>query len=549
MHPVLYFILLSILPLFYKLFFWLYVIQLKEYRCDRIKDYLRTPQGKKAVFNIFFRLEIIVLLLWIGFAVGYVSEKTIYYSLVFLLQVESLYVFYKIFSLKVYFPKFTKRMLILTGVSIITILVARVQMWLHPIYTYLILPKLLVFLPIIVLFWNAVTGIFFDIAKEKIFKKAENKIKTLNIKTIAITGSYGKSSTKEFLAKLLENNFNVIKTPKNINTEIWVSNFILNKLEKLLSTKKKNIFIAEAGAYSKWEISRMWKILNHQDGFLTGLGNQHLGLFGSQENLIEAKFEIWEKVLENNWHLYLNTSNIQIHNNQIKIQDKAKIVDFTWKLPSIAAKLLANNQIQTYPDKLEILGITPKGTKFKLNNEEFTTNIIWIWLLENLVWAIKYTLNQNVSLHTIKEKVKNLPLPDHTMKVHLQTQSLPNVGEFNILIFDDSYNLSTASLINAIKTIQHLPWKKLLILDDILELWKQAKAIHEKIGKYLADKIDEIIYVGVNYKQDIIKWLKKWNFKWKILDKLPFMWENYIILLEWRKSQKFKKQLNLLENK
>jgi UDP-N-acetylmuramyl pentapeptide synthase len=87
-------------------------------------------------------------------------------------------------------------MLILTGVSIITILVARVQMWLHPIYTYLILLKLLVFLPIIVLFWNAVTGIVFDIAKEKIFKKAENKIKSLNIKTIAITGSYGKSSTK-----------------------------------------------------------------------------------------------------------------------------------------------------------------------------------------------------------------------------------------------------------------------------------------------------------------------------------------------------------------
>jgi hypothetical protein len=187
MNPVFYFILLSILPLFYKLFFWLYVVQLKEYRCDRIKDYLSTPQGKKAVFNVFFRLEIIVLFLGIGFALGYVNEKIIYYSLVFLLQIESLYVFYKIFSLKVYFPKFTKRMLILTGLITITILIARIQMWLHPIYTYLILPKLLVFLPIIVLFWNALTGIFFDKAKEKIFKKAENKIKQLNIKTIAIT--------------------------------------------------------------------------------------------------------------------------------------------------------------------------------------------------------------------------------------------------------------------------------------------------------------------------------------------------------------------------
>ncbi len=583
MDPILYFILLSILPLAYKLSFWLYVVQLKEYRCDRLKDYLKTPQWKKAVFNFWFWLELIVLVLAISFAFGKIPEKIMYYSLVFLLQFESLYVFYKIFTLKFPAPKFTKRMIILASLSVLTIILTYLEMFLNPIYTYLVLPKLLVFLPVIVVFWNALTGIFFDKVKEKIFKQAENKIKSLNIHTIAITWSYGKSSTKEFLSALMEDKFNVIKTPKNINTEIWVSQFILNQLEnKITSSSKPSIFIAEAWAYSKWEISRMWKILNHKDGFLTGLGNQHIGLFGSQQNLVDAKFEIWEKVLENWWKLYLNTSNLEITPEKIKIWFP---INQEVKTPEIYHKLKENRQIVRYPDDikmmtqednhselvsesleskkepeisprwqnavksnshlassdfssdLKITSINEEWTQFSWNNETFQTNIVWVGLIENLIWAMKFALNNWVSLEQIKEKIKNLPLPEHTMKIYEKKVSWPL--NYKVLYIDDSYNLSVNSLINAINTAKYLKWKKLLVLDDILELWNQAHQIHQKLWEYLASKIDEILFIGVNYKKDIEKWLKSWWFKWKILDKFPHILEDYVVILEWRKAGRY----------
>ena len=544
MKSSLYFILLSFLPIAYKLLFWLYLVQLKEYRCDRIKDYLRTPQWKKAIFNFFFFMELSVFLLMYGYYFGYINYTLVYYSLVFLLQAESLYVFWKIFSNKLFIPKFTKRLIILAFTNIITIIAGWLIIVLYPNLILLIISFLLFFLPVIVLFWNALTSIFFDKVKEKIFKKASQKIKELNIYTIAITGSYGKSSTKEFLAKLLENKFNVIKTPKNINTEIWISSFILNELEnKIKKSNKPPIFIAEAGAYSKWEIKKIWEILNHKDWFLTWLGNQHLGLFWNEQNLVEGKFEIWEKVYENNGKLFINTSNIKILTDKIVITDKANIVNYSVNKPNILKKL-GKEQIITYPEEVKILNITKEKnvywTHFIWDNKRFFTNIIWIWQIENLIWAIKFALKKWISLDEISKTIKNLDLPNHTMQINEHIIKLPT-REIKTIIIDDSYNLSVNWLINAIETIQFLDWDKILILDDILELGKQAHKIHYKIGQYLASKIDKILFVGVNYKKDLIKWLKESNFKWEILDKMPNIIKDSILILEWRRAQKYNK--------
>ena len=533
-----YFILLALLPITYKLSFWLYVIQLKEYRFDRIKEYLQTPQWKKAIFNFWFYLEIIVFFESILFALWKIDYKIMYYSLVFLLQAESLYVFYKIFTLKFPTPKLTKRMIILASISILPVLIIFWEIILNPSYAFLLIPKLLVFLPVVLILINEITWIIFDKAKEKIFKKAENKMKELKIKTIWITWSYGKSSTKEFLSKLLENKFNVIKTPKNINTEIWVSNFILNNLEKeIKKSSKEPIFIVEMWAYSKWEISKLWKIANHKDAFITWIWNQHIGLFWSQQNLIDAKCEIWKKVIENNWRLYINTSNLDFDKENFKVKDKVWVINFNGKTPKTLAKLLVNNQVIKYPENFKITKINENWTKFIFNNQEYDTNIIWLGQIENLIWVIKYALSQGIDEERIKQTIKKLDLPEKTMTI--TTKKYDNWPlKYQITTIDDSYNLSVNWLINWVETMQYFKWKKLLVLDDILELWKQANEIHYKIWKYLANKIDEILLVWVNYKQDIIKWLSDAGFKWKILDKMPHLVEDYVILLEGRKAGK-----------
>jgi len=529
------YLILAILPLTYKILFWLYIVQLKEYRYDRLKDYIKTPQWKKAIFNFLTILEILFLLLIVVYAFFPFNEDILKFSLLTLLIIENTYIMFKFIGLRFFYPKFTKRMIILASLSFLTIFALLAIIYLKPKFLYLSLIKLILFSPIVVLCWNSLTDIFFKKAKEKIFKAAENKMKQLNIYTVAITWSYWKSSTKEFLAKILEDDFNVIKTPKNINTEIWVSNFILNQLEsKLTNTNKKSIFIAEAWAYSKWEISRMWKILQHKDGFLTGLWNQHISLFWSQQNLVDGKFEIWEQVLKNNWKLYLNNSNLKIDKENLKIWFP---INQQVKTPKIYNDLKEKNQIITYPNDFKITNITENSTEFIWNNQKFKTNVVGVWLIENLIWAIKFALDKWVSIETIKEKIQEIDLPEHTMKIYEKTVTWPN--NYKILYIDDSYNLSTNSVINAVNTVKDLKWKKLLILDDILELWKYANQIHKNLWEYVADKVDEVLFIGVNYKNAFIKWLKNKNFKWKILDNFPHITENYIVILEWRRTQKF----------
>ena len=532
MSDFVYILILSFLPIVYKLSFWLYAIQLKEYRIDRFFEYLTTKQGKKALFNILFFLEFIVLILSILYFNGIIQEKVIYYSLVFLLQFESLFVFYKIFSLKFIVPKRTWRILILWAVIILHILSLIYFFYYNQILIYLFLPLLLAFFSFYVLFWNFITSFIFDYIKDKKFKQAFKKLeKFKKLKKIWITGSFGKSSMKEYLSHLLEKQFYVIKTPKNINTELWISNFIFKT-----DFSKYDYFIAEMWAYRKWEIKTLWNIVNQKDAFVTWIWNQHIWLFKWQQNIIDWKFEIWEKVLKNKWKLFVNIDSFkEINKDKIILEDRLWFTNFEWKTPQILKNLLENNQVVFYglkwwKYKWEILNINENGTEFKLNDKIYKTNLIWEGQIINLIWAMSYLLENNIE---IEEKLlKNMQQPEHTMIVSKDEKN-------NIIKIDDTYNLSVNSLLNAIDILKYFDGEKIIILDDILELWKDAKKIHEKIWEYLSDKIDAIYFVWVNYKEDIIKWLEKWWFKWKILEKIPFFTQNQVFLYEWKKSGKF----------
>jgi UDP-N-acetylmuramoyl-tripeptide--D-alanyl-D-alanine ligase len=254
------------------------------------KEYLITSQWKKAILNFLLIPEITVLIVAILFFLGKVSSPTIYYSLTFLLQFENLYVFYKIFSLKFHIPKKTWRLIILSSLIILNLFFIFFWLYFNKVYIYLILPFFLVCFPCLVLLVNSLTQPIFDFKKKQIFHQATKKIKQQKIHTIWITWSFGKSSTKEYLTHILVKKYKVFKTPKNINTELGIANLILKT-----DFSKYNFFIAEMWAYSKWEIKQSWKIINHKDAFVSGIWNQHIWLFGNQQNIIDGKLEIGEE--------------------------------------------------------------------------------------------------------------------------------------------------------------------------------------------------------------------------------------------------------------
>ena len=125
--------------------------------------------------------------------------------------------------------------------------------------------------------------------------KAQKKLKSMsNLKIIGITGSYGKTSSKNILSDILNIKYNALPTPKNLNTYNGLIMTVNNYMDKFT-----DIFIAEMGAYVRGEIAGLCKLVKPQYGILTTIGKAHLESFGSEENIVKGKFELIESLPKN----------------------------------------------------------------------------------------------------------------------------------------------------------------------------------------------------------------------------------------------------------
>ena len=122
--------------------------------------------------------------------------------------------------------------------------------------------------------------------------KAKKKLKSMtNLKVIGITGSYGKTSSKNILSDILNIKYDALPTPRNLNTPNGLMITINNHLDKF-----NDIFIAEMGAYVVGEIKELCDLVHPKYGILTRIGTAHLESFGSEENIIKGKFELIESL-------------------------------------------------------------------------------------------------------------------------------------------------------------------------------------------------------------------------------------------------------------
>ncbi len=169
--------------------------------------------------------------------------------------------------------------------------------------TLLLLPSVLLLIP--AAFTATYTGVlvssvFALLKRRAIVERAKRHLERTRTIVIGITGSYGKTTTKENLYEMLSRKFSTARTDGNFNTDVGVALSILKNVKK-----DTRYFIAEMGAYRRGEIEKICSFTNPAFGILTGIGNQHLDLFGSRENLIHAKKELLE-ALPANGRAYVN---------------------------------------------------------------------------------------------------------------------------------------------------------------------------------------------------------------------------------------------------
>jgi len=449
-------------------FAWLW--QVKEYRIDRMKAYLR---DEKSI--IYRNISYYFIALWV---MTCFMHQVVFIFLTLLFFVCTFYqILIEIKSRTLKRPKFTFKVILVFFLEVIFYFSLFAFYWIPVLtgmtenlillllFSYIITPLLIT---IIILLINP----FFNFQKRKIIKKATVKMRGLKkIKVIGITGSYGKTSTKEFLYTILSQKYKVVKTEGNNNTNIGVAYTVLNKVGD-----DYDYFICEMGAYKIGEIAEICNIVKPEIGILTGINEQHIDLFGSIENTIKAKFELIESLPKNGTAII--NSRIKNPSNSAGRQE-SRIKNNNIKYFSIdSAENIKVHQSCAEFDYLT----TPSPSFAKEESIKCKLNLLGKHYIENVLSAIMTAEYLGMSLDEIKNAVEKIKPAEFMMR----KLSGPNDSIF----IDDSYSANPDGVIAALNYLNeaYKDYKKIIVFPGIIELGKESDDVHKK----LFSKIDEV---------------------------------------------------------
>ena len=314
--------------------------------------------------------------------------------------------------------------------------------------------------------------IIVDNVVDAIQKLAKYKRSLYNIPVIGVTGSVGKTSTKDLIASVLSTEFNVLKTEGNYNNEIGLPLTILR-------LKDHNAMVLEMGMSAFGEISLLTNIARPTTAVITIIGSSHIGELGSRENILKAKLEILEG-LEPNGSLIINNDNDLLNMWNKDSKDKHKHITYAIENKS---DLNANNV--KILDNSSTFEIELNEKKYKIEVPVGGKHFVY-----NSLAAIAVGLEYNISIENIIKGIKTFSLTKRRMEI-LQTKD-------NVTIINDSYNASYESIKAALEYLKSTKAnRKIAVLGDVLELGDFSKQMHKNIGKeVIKNNVDILITVG-----------------------------------------------------
>ena len=308
-----------------------------------------------------------------------------------------------------------------------------------------------------------------------------------NLKVVGVTGSVGKTSTKDIIANVLSNKYKVLKTEGNNNNHIGLPLTILR-------LQDEEIAVIEMGMNHLGEISYLTKIAKPDIAVITNIGTSHIGNLGSRENILKAKLEILEgmdkkKIVINNdndllnkWYLE-NKNNIEIHTFGIKNESEFNAKNI--KLKENSSEFICENK----NEKINI--------EVPVGGEHFILNALCGLTVGKLL---------NLNNEEIKNGIKDFKLTAKRMEInHLKN---------NITIINDSYNASYESMKASISNLKNMNGeRKIAVLGDMFELGDFSEKLHKEVGTEIyKNKIDKLYLIG-NYSKFIGEEAEKEGYK------------------------------------
>ena len=307
--------------------------------------------------------------------------------------------------------------------------------------------------------------IYVDDTLKTLQKLANYHRSIIDTKIIAITGSNGKTTTKELLSEILSKEFKIFATKGNLNNHIGVP------LSLLSISRECEYAIIELGANHLGEINHLCKIAKPDFGLITNFGYAHIEGFGSFDGVVKGKSELYNYLIEKKGRLFINLDDV------------------------IQKKWLKYRPISTYGQtskadfKIEQINNKGKGTTIKIENLIIESQLFGDYNFSNIGASVAISRFLGVSNQKIK-KALELYKP-----INKRSQV---INKKNNKILLDAYNANPSSMIASINSfLKNNPKNSIAVLGDMLELGFYEKEGHVKIIKLLeSSAFEEIFFVG-----------------------------------------------------
>ncbi len=338
-------------------------------------------------------------------------------------------------------------------------------------------------------------------------KIAKYKRDLYNIPVVAITGSVGKTSTKDLVASVLSKKYRVLKTQGNYNNEIGLPLTIL-------SLKDEEAMVLEMGMNQFGEISVLTNIARPDVGIITNIGTAHIGNLGSRENILKAKLEILEG---------LNKEGILVINNDNDLLNEWNNKNNNIK--TITYGMENKSDFFAYNIELKENGST---YKVKVDNKEYEVKIKvgGKHFVSNGLCAIAIGRIFDIKIEDVLDGIYNFELTKKRMEI--------KTSKNGATIINDCYNANYDSMKAAIEYLGKVNKKrKIAVLGDMLELGEYTEELHRKVGKevYL-NNIDILVCVG-----DFSKYIAQEAIKNGMEEKNVFLFKENKEAIEFLKAQ------------
>ena len=331
---------------------------------------------------------------------------------------------------------------------------------------------LAIFMPYLFIF---PLGIITSPIEELIKKKYENEARQIleedkRLIKIGITGSYGKTSTKNIVYDIISENKLTLITPASYNTPMGITRTIREMLKPI-----HEVFVCEMGADKVGDITYLMDMVRPQFGVVTSIGPQHLNTFRSMDNIIYEKMQEIE-MLPHKGVGFINLDNEFIAN--YRIRNNIRIVSVG--IDNTEADLVAKK-----------VKYSKNGSSFSVKigrkNYDFSTSLLGKHNITNILIGIAIAMELGIDIEDIVKNVRKINQVEHRLEVK-------KINGYTFI--DDAFNSNPVGSKMALDVLAMMDGNRVIVTPGMIDLGEKEDEINKEFGAYMKDKADKVILVG-----------------------------------------------------